>query len=63
MKKTVLKLFNSHEECSIKFGKANNYTLNTINNSYKDINYKLYMTSFFDYKCTGHINFYKILLT
>ena len=28
MKKVLLKLFNSHEECFIKFGETNDYILN-----------------------------------
>ena len=45
-KKTLLRLFNSHEKCFIKLGKTGVYILI---NYYKFVNYNLYITLIFAY--------------
>ena len=50
MKKAILKLFNCHRECFIKFGKTNDYIRKNLT------------LLIFVYKCAGHIDFCKILL-
>ena len=59
MKKALLKLFNSHKECFVKFGKTYNYILK----NREFVNFNLYVTLNFVYKFAGHIIFHKMLLT
>lgn len=54
MKKALLNLSDSQNECFFKFGKTNDFILNKL------VNFNLYITESFVYERAGRIMFYKI---